>query len=203
MFQHELKNAYIWEYNNKYVYDFTTKTIADLTTDWWTNISSSLAIDSNWIYNTSSWQVWPNITLNSSASESFTLKTYFRSTNVWSWTGTFTQYEWSTSSMWGTYYWLMTNSDYKLRWSGQYWSTSASNSITWSANTWYIWTHTVDLVNNTLTVTVATENAPDTALVTLNKDISSIIWNITPIDSIGIRLERDYVRCKKVEVTRS
>lgn len=203
MFQHELKNAYIGEYRGEYVYDFTTKTIADLTTDWWTNIDSNMAIDSNWIYNTGSGQKWPNYILGSSPSELFTSKFYFRSTTVRSRTGTLTQYEWGASGMGGTYYWLMTTSGYKLRWAGQYWGTSASDSITRSANTWYIWTHTVDLVNNTLTVTVATENAPNTPLVTLSKDISSIIWNITPMDRIGIRLEKNYVRCKRVEVTRS
>lgn len=195
------------EWTNQYSYDFTSKTKAQAESDWWVFGDNTIAIDSNGVYTTSNSNqhaaVW---NLTTPATKTITLKTYFRTTSVWSLTGTimpwFGYYDGSTYKAWSVYYWLMTNTNYKIRWEQQFWSEVASNSITWSANTWYIGTMTLSLESGWVTTSVATEADPNTAIVTVSKNASSSLSNITPMNFVRFYVEKDYTRVKRVEIER-
>lgn len=133
----------------------------------------------------------------------------FKTGTVWSWTAAL--YTWFTDSsssvndanIWAMYVWLMTNSNYKLRWiiyvGG---GTVATNNVTWDSNTEYNAVYIIDLANKALSFS-ATKKADWSSVTTANTTISDnnvlrfvaspyifmSIWDVWRIENISVTIE--------------
>ena len=156
MFEHELKNAYIWEVY-EYSYDFRNKTLAQIQTDWWNMfMNSSYAIfNSNWL-NTSNkeYSVMAKIeNLNNIISQSKKITLSFTGAITNTFWGRLSLYNVATSSSRSGVSWPFASN----------WATSIQTSIYWTN---YTDTRTV---NSIMTVTTVL-------------DFTAKTWNTTATD---------------------
>ena len=183
--------------DNGWSYDFTTKTTSDLANDWWT-VWTGVTTDSwgfrngNLFYPLS--QIW---TID--ATKKITINAEFITWTVWSWTDA--TYQWLSDyatigdgdSMGVVYTWLMTNSDYKLRWQIYGSQSSASNAFSWTSNTEYSVTLVIDLATKEMSVEVNLKSDGSTVVTATRSlsdaEVTRFVWSPYLITTNGNRWE--------------